>query len=204
MSDIDAMASKHLRGSDQSTRSLATWAIKNAMEDAGMSAGDLMCFPLGAFPPKLAALLGEIRMSEEVFYLTAPWFKVLEEEAQAAVDAAAIEGARFSLLERYEDAPDEFRPSPDLFAGFRVDVADGRAIVRPGAAAGETADLVLEISWEGANRVAGSKSGLELDGLIGDFIEAGSMNVVGSLDDFPADINAFHDAVQARTTTHFK
>lgn len=142
-------------------------------------------------------------MSEKTAYLTPPWFKVLEEEAQAAVDAAAIAGARFSLLERYEDAPHDFRPSPDLFAGFRVDVADGRVSVRPGAKAGETADLVLEISWEGANRVAGSKSGPDLDALIGSFVEAGSMNVVGSLDDFPADINAFHDGVQARTTTHF-
>ena len=142
-------------------------------------------------------------MSEDMFYLTPPWFKVLEEEAQAAVDAAAIEAAKFSLLERYEDAPAEFKPSPDLFAGFRVDVADGIATVRPGAAAGETADLVLDISWEGANRVAGSKSGPDLDGLIGSLIEAGLMNVVGALDDFPADINAFHDAVQARTRTHF-
>lgn len=56
MSDIDATASKHLRGkyaicgigetsyrrgSDQSTRSLATWALKNAMDDAGMEAGDV-------------------------------------------------------------------------------------------------------------------------------------------------------------------
>lgn len=142
-------------------------------------------------------------MSEEIFYLTPPWFRMIEEEAQAAVDAAAIEGAKFSLLERYEDAPAEFRPSPDLFAGFRVDVEDGRVTVRPGAAAGETADLVLEISWQEANRVAGCKSGPDLDGLIGTFVEAGSMSVIGSLDDFPADINAFHDAVQARTTTHF-
>lgn len=56
MSDIDATSNKHLRGkyaicgigetsyrrgSDQSTRSLATWALKNAMDDAGMDASDV-------------------------------------------------------------------------------------------------------------------------------------------------------------------
>jgi len=55
-SDVDTSTSKHLRGkyaicgigetsyrrgSDQTTRSLATWAIKNAMDDAGMNAGDV-------------------------------------------------------------------------------------------------------------------------------------------------------------------
>ena len=54
--DIDASSNKHLRGkyaicgigettyrrgSDQSTRSLATWAVGNAMADAGMSAADV-------------------------------------------------------------------------------------------------------------------------------------------------------------------
>lgn len=56
MSDIDATSNKHLRGkyavcgigetsyrrgSDQTTRSLATWALKNAMDDAGMDASDV-------------------------------------------------------------------------------------------------------------------------------------------------------------------
>ena len=55
-SGVDASTSKYLRGkyaicgigetsyrrgSDQTTRSLATWAIKNAMDDAGMTAGDV-------------------------------------------------------------------------------------------------------------------------------------------------------------------
>ena len=31
----------YLRGSTQSTRSLATWAISNAMEDAGMKSDDV-------------------------------------------------------------------------------------------------------------------------------------------------------------------
>ena len=56
MSNIDATSTKHLRGkyavcgigettyrrgSDQTTRSLATWALKNAMDDAGMDASDV-------------------------------------------------------------------------------------------------------------------------------------------------------------------
>ena len=141
-------------------------------------------------------------MSEKIAYLTPPWFKVLEEEAQAAVDTAAIEGAKFSLLERFADAPEAFRPSPDLLAGFRIDVADGRATVRAGAAADETADLVIELSWEGANQLARTPSGPPMDGLMAEFVEAGSMNASGSLDDFPADINTIHDAVLARTVTY--
>ena len=54
--EIDASSNRHLRGryaicgvgetsyrrgSDRSTRSLATWAIGNAMNDAGMSAADI-------------------------------------------------------------------------------------------------------------------------------------------------------------------
>jgi len=141
-------------------------------------------------------------MSEKIAYLTPPWFKVLEEEVQAAVDTAAIEGARFSLLERFADAPEAFMPSSDLLAGFRIDVADGRATVRPGAAANETADLVLELSWKGANQLARTPSGTPMDGLMGEFVQAGSMDVEGSLDDFPADINTIHDAVMARTLTY--
>ena len=55
-SDIDATTPKHLagkyavvgvgettyrRGSTESTRNLATWAIKNAMDDAGLTADDV-------------------------------------------------------------------------------------------------------------------------------------------------------------------
>ena len=56
VSDVDASAPKHLngryaiagigetaymRGSQYSTRSLATWAVRNAMEDAGLAPGDI-------------------------------------------------------------------------------------------------------------------------------------------------------------------
>ncbi len=56
VSDVDASAPKHLngryaiagigetaymRGSHYSTRSLATWAVRNAMEDAGLAPGDI-------------------------------------------------------------------------------------------------------------------------------------------------------------------
>ncbi|MCS5617595.1 MAG: hypothetical protein NZ658_06315, partial [Pirellulales bacterium] len=56
MGDVDATSSKHLRGryaicgvgettytrgSGKTTRALATWAISNAMADAGMSAADV-------------------------------------------------------------------------------------------------------------------------------------------------------------------
>ena len=144
-------------------------------------------------------------MTEKLTYCTPAWFEMLADEAQAAVDAsdALADGPRFSLLERYRDAPEEFRPSADLFAGFRIDVDGRQASVRPGAAEGETADLVLEISWEGANGIAGTPNGAGLDTLMATLMEQGALKVEGALDDFPADINAFHDAVQARTVTHF-
>ena len=56
VSDVDASSPKHLRGryavagvgetdymrgSEYSTRSLATWAIRNAMDDAGLAPGDI-------------------------------------------------------------------------------------------------------------------------------------------------------------------
>ena len=56
VSDVDTSSPKHLRGryaiagvgetaymrgSEYSTRSLATWAVKNAMEDAGLAPGDI-------------------------------------------------------------------------------------------------------------------------------------------------------------------
>ena len=144
-------------------------------------------------------------MSLRINYCSPDWFVMLGEQAQAALDNAgvAVDGKRFSLLERYRDAPEEFKPSESLFAGFRIDVDGRRVTARAGAADGETADLVLEISWEGANRIAGSVSGPDLDGLMAALMEDGALVVEGALDDFPADINAFHDAVQARTRTYF-
>ena len=56
IADLDTSSPRHLRGkyaicgdgettyrrgSDQTTRSLATWAVGNAMADAGMTAGDI-------------------------------------------------------------------------------------------------------------------------------------------------------------------
>ncbi|HJP37447.1 MAG TPA: hypothetical protein QF901_15840, partial [Gammaproteobacteria bacterium] len=55
-SEVDASSPRHLRGkyaicgvgetsyrrgSDQTTRSLASWAVGNAIADAGMTAGDI-------------------------------------------------------------------------------------------------------------------------------------------------------------------
>ncbi|MDA0339155.1 MAG: hypothetical protein O2910_04855 [Proteobacteria bacterium] len=144
-------------------------------------------------------------MPQRINYCSPDWFVMLGELAQEALDDAgvAVDGKRFSLLERYRDAPAEFRPSPALFAGFRIDVDGRRATARAGAADGETADLVLEISWEGANRIAGSVSGPDLDALMAVLMKNGDLVVEGALDDFPADINAFHDAVQTRTRTYF-
>ncbi len=77
-SDIDATSARHLRdryaivgvgetayvrGSDRSTRGLATWAIRNAMADAGLQAGDIdgmLSYSLmdSTFSPSVAADLG--------------------------------------------------------------------------------------------------------------------------------------------------
>lgn len=144
-------------------------------------------------------------MPEKIIYCSPAWFEMLEEQAQAAVDKAGAVGrdAAFSLLERYHDAPADQHPSDDLMPGFRLDIGGGKARIRPGAGKDETADLVLDITWEGANRIAGQKSGPALDALMVSLIEAGTFTVQGDMDALPADMMSFHDEVWVRTQTYF-
>lgn len=139
-------------------------------------------------------------MPPEAVYLSDGWFRILEEEAQAAIDRAGEAGARAtaSLLERYRDGPAGWGGN-GLLPGFRIEFRKGRASVRGGAEAAETADIVLEMSWRSAHRVVAQKSGPGLDALLQSLIDSGDLHMAGDLSKLPVDVALFHDAVSART-----
>jgi nitrite reductase/ring-hydroxylating ferredoxin subunit len=129
-------------------------------------------------------------------YLSDGWFAMLKVEADCAFAGLS---RPVSLVERYSGAPDGAWPYVDRFPGFRVDFRAGDSIVRPGAHAGETADIVLDLSWQNARRIVSLPSAAGLSELMAELGESGEMVAAGDMSLLPFDLFAFHDAVVKRT-----
>lgn len=136
-------------------------------------------------------------VTHSALYLSPRWFDLLQQEAQRALDAAPRPFSA-ALLERYHGEADRWRVDGYL-PGFRIDFANGVARVRPGALPGESANLVLEMSWSDAHRVCAQRGGPGLDELLGAMIADGRLRVNGDLSVLQLDLNAFHDRVSERT-----
>ncbi len=138
-------------------------------------------------------------MSQHIVYLSDDWFALLEAEATRAYDAVNPPGSgvRFSLLERYRNAP---LRADGTHPGFRIEFdAERRAQVRPGAGADETADCILDVSIDGARRLVSQLSGPGLDALLVDLLGADDLKLTGALESCPVDVASFHDRVVMQT-----
>jgi phenylpropionate dioxygenase-like ring-hydroxylating dioxygenase large terminal subunit len=129
-------------------------------------------------------------------YLSDGWFAMLAVAADRAFAGCA---QPVSLVERYAGAPAGAWPCDDRFPGFRIEFRDGGSSVRPGAFAGEAADVVIDLSWQNARRIVSLPSGAGLPELMAGLGESGDMVVAGDMSLLPFDLFAFHDAVVERT-----
>lgn len=115
-------------------------------------------------------------------FMSPAWLALAQAALQAALDAHPGGAAlRLSLIERFQNLPPDAPWPAAGEPGLRLDVADGRACVRYGAAPGERAGAEIVCDWMDAWRGASLHDGPELAALRAEQRAGGRLRITGDL-----------------------
>lgn len=132
------------------------------------------------------------------------WFDMVIGELQAMLlEHPAAKARSFSLIERFENAPDLGLAAPYECAGLRLDIAGGDAQLRRGVHENERASVVILTKWDDAARAVMMPTGEEYACFCAWRTSSGRYRREGDIDPAMMTLLAsMHDWVAQRTSAY--